>query len=301
MAISVVCFTSHTLILKWVMTYREHPPSIPLLFRALVGSIIVFLLFSHKSERRRPLQVLPVFLNRRLAARGLTGIVGTAAFYYTIPPLGVGKASLLLSTYVLFAALIAAIFLKETLRPRQSIWLTIAFVGIALLLSNRAGTFALSLGFYEILGIFGAIMAATTVVLIRQLTKDFSAGTIFLAQCVWVGIPVFPFAIPHFSDLSTIDYLGLTAVGITAAGGQLFMNEGYRRLSVAAGSSLQNIVPLLITVGGIAFFGERLTILQAVGGVFILLGAFFVSVYRDRKNAAPNRQVKVELNPTEDT
>ena len=61
-----------------------------------------------------------------------------------------------------------------------------------------------------------------------------------------------------------------------AAFGQLMMNEGYRRLSVAVGSSLQMTWPLAAAVGGFWIFGEVLTPIQLLGAGLILFGAYRV-------------------------
>lgn len=279
MVLAVIAFTANTMILKWLALNREISPSVALLFRAVVGAVMVFCLFRNSAK---PLNVPAVFKRKKLVWRGITGIIGTAAYYYTVPTLGAGKATLLCNSYVLFAAIIAMVFLRELLSKLQVFWLVVSFIGIALLLGEGSSFLRPSIGFYEIIGLIGAIAAASTVVLIRQLTREFSNGTIFMAQCLWVGIPILPFALPHLASLQLIDLVLLTIAASMAATGQLFMNEGFRRLPVTQGAAIQNTWPLMATIGGIVFFGELFAAAQLIGGALILWGTYQISRRRNR-------------------
>jgi len=166
MVLSVMAFTVNTLLLKYI-GQGEHriSPDMPLLFRAAVGIVIVLVFF----RGRRPTLIRPVFRDRSLVLRGLSGLLGTAAYYWTVPTLGAGKATLICNTYVIFASIIAMLSLGERLTLRRFFWLAASFAGIVLLVGPRAGGEGLTIGFNEILALFGAIMAAWSVVLVRQL------------------------------------------------------------------------------------------------------------------------------------
>jgi drug/metabolite transporter (DMT)-like permease len=277
MAASVAGFTGNTLLLKHLGTSREVPALLPLLFRAAVGIGIVFLFF----RGRRPTRLRPVFTEGRLVSRGLTGLLGTAAYYWTVPPLGAGKATLFCNTYVVFAALIAAVWLGEALTVRRVAWLTLAFAGIVLLSgSGRDAATFLAFGPNEGIALLGAILAAVSVILIRQLSARHSIGTIYLAQCVWILLPVLPFTVADLGGLAPRD-VGLLVLAAIAAGyGQLAMNEGYRCLAVSTGAALQMLWPVFTTLGGILLFGERFGLLQGIGAAAILTATWFIATRR---------------------
>jgi len=278
MVISLLCFTANTLLLKYLGSNRQVDPAVTMLFRAVIGGLIVLSL----TRGRRPPKLAPIFKEPLLIWRGILGVIGTAAYYWTVPALGAGKASLLCTTYVLFGALFAAWFLREFLSRLKVIWLMVAFVGTALLTSaGQSGGFSITPGGYEAFAIVGAIAAAGTIVIIRHLTTRHSIATIFLAQCVWIGITALPFAASGFSSLSGEDYLLLTLAATTAGYGQLAMNESYRLISVAAGSSVQMALPVMAAIGGILMFGESYSMLQLIGAGLILFGSWQVAV---RKN-----------------
>ena len=286
MTISLLCFTANTLLLRYLGATRQVDPSVTLLFRAVVGGIIVMTLM----RGRRPPKFAPIFREPLLIWRGILGIIGTAAYYWTIPALGAGKASLLGTTYVLFGAVFAAWFLREHLTRNKVMWLLIAFGGTAMLTGfgnganghSLTGTTPGSATFYEAFAIVGAVAAAGTIVIIRHLTTRHAIATIFLAQCAWIFIAALPFALRHLADLNGIDYLFLCLAALSAGYGQLAMNEGYRLLDVAAGSSVQMALPVMAAIGGILLFGESYTAMQIVGATLILLGTWQVAVRRKR-------------------
>ncbi len=278
MGVSVACFTANALLLKYLHAARSVDPATALLFRAGMGTVIVVLFF--RGTQAIPIQ--RIFLDSGLVWRGITGIIGTAAFYFTVPSLGPGKATLLCNTYVLFAAVIAAIFLREYLTRRQIFWLGLSFGGITLLAgASQAGAArTLPPGVDEAIALGGALAAASTVVLIRRLTQRFSNGVIFLTQCLWIGLASAPFAIPRLPGLTFHDAAILCLAALGAGFGQLAMNEGYRRLSVTSGASIQMAWPVLTSVGGYIFFAERFTAMQVSGAILILLGIWRITTAR---------------------
>jgi drug/metabolite transporter (DMT)-like permease len=87
-----------------------------------------------------------------------------------------------------------------------------------------------------------------------------------------------PLALSHFGSLVPHDYVLLAIAALAAGFGQLAMTEGFRFLSVTAGSAFQMTLPLIISLGGVVFFAEHFTALQIVGGVLILAGSYQVVV-----------------------
>jgi len=284
MVLSVMAFTVNTLLLKLIGA-GEHAlsPDMPLLFRATAGMVIVLVFF----RGRRPTLIKPVFRDRSLVLRGLSGLLGTAAYYWTVPSLGAGKATLICNTYVIFASIIAMLSLGEQLTAKRFIWLAASFVGIVLLVGPRSGGEGFTIGFNEILALFGAIMAAWSVVLVRQLSLEYSIGTIYLAQCVWIFVPIAFLAVPDLPDLDLRE-IGLLLLAATAAGyGQLAMNEGYRCLTVTTGATIQMLWPVSTTLGGWLLFSERFGPLQWLGAVLILASIWQISVAGLRARKLP--------------
>lgn len=277
MVFSVLAFSVNTLILKHLgRSGSGVSPDVALFFRAVVGTLVVVAFF----RGGRPMNIAPVFRNKDLVMRGIIGLLGTAAYYWTIPTLGAGKATLICNTYVVFASIFAAFSLGESLSLTRLLMLATAVCGIALLVAPEGEGIGLSFGFSELLALFGAVMAAWAVVLVRQLSFGFSIGTIYLAQCLWILAPVAFLAVPRLPSLGWPDLLLLTAAATAASAGQLAMNEGYRCLTVSTGASIQMLWPVITTFGGWLLFSERFGILQWAGALLILFSTWRIAVGR---------------------
>jgi len=271
MLLSVGCFTANTLLLKYLGSIRGVDFSLALLTRALLGVVIVFFFFNS----RRPLEMRAAITDPRLVLRGLLGVAGTAAFYWTVPELGAGKATLIGTTYALFGTLFAAIFLRERLSRGRVAALLTAFAGIALLTGSDMSGGAV-FGFAELVALAGALSAGWVVGLIRQLTTRYSNSTIYFSQCFWIGLTVAPLACFR-SAWPGWEGVGFLAVGAVAAGyGQIALVQGFRHLEVATGSSIQMGLPVMASLGGFLLFGESFSLLQIAGAALTLLGTWRV-------------------------
>ncbi len=277
MLLSVACFSINTLLLRYLSGDEKGiGPEVPLFFRAAVGIVIVLFLF----RGRRPTQIKPVFTDRLLILRGIVGLLGTAAYYWTVPRMGAGQATIICNTYVIFASVIAVVALGEKLTPIRFLWLALSFVGIVLLVGPDRSVGGMTFGLVETVALLGAVMAAWAVVLVRRLVVEYSIGTIYLSQCVWIFVCLVFFAAPNIPGLGLSDIGFLILAGTAAGLGQLAMNEGYRCLNVSTGASLQMLWPVATTVGGMLLFDERFALVQLVGAILILVAVWRVSAKR---------------------
>ncbi|MHC4912851.1 MAG: DMT family transporter, partial [Planctomycetota bacterium] len=202
-----------------------------------------------------------VFNNKKLLfLRGLTG--GTAVFItlLAITKLGLGKGMVLISSYPIFASVISAVFLKERLRLFDIGAILTAIVGIYFIAyEGQQGFSLLVFGKYELLTVFGAMLAGIAVVLIRKLHDTDNSLAIYFSQCavgMWLVVG------PAFSSEGAIGLNGvfiLLGMGTTITVGQLLMTEGFKYLQVKIGSLLLMLETVLCYAAGVVIFGEPLT------------------------------------------
>ncbi len=269
MLLSLVFFTGNSLLIKHMATNRHIDPWLTMSFRFGVGLVLTMALFSPSGA----LNMRRSFLSWLLASRGVMGAFGTAAYYFSIGPLGAGKSTLIGNTWCVWAAIIATVVLHERLTLMKLLGIVIAMGGLVLLMNLTPGSLAVT-GKWEAISLSGAIVAAMVVVVVRQLTKTETSATIYASQCMYGLLLGVPFAMRTAVHLSSLDLVLLCAAGLCAAVGQLSMTEGFRFLTVAAGGAFQITLPLVISLGGILLFNERFSFLQGLGGVLILLGSF---------------------------
>ncbi len=269
MLLSLVCFTGNALIVTACSKVRHIDPWLTVGIRFGVGLLMTIIIFS----RSGALNMKRSFSNWLLASRGVLGAVATAALYFSIGPLGAGKAMLISNTWCVWAAIMAAMVLHERLGLMKLLGIVIAIGGLGLLTDISPESLAHD-GKWEAISLVGAVLAAMVVVVIRQLTKTETSATIFASQCLYGLLLALPFAAMNIVQLTAMDYVLMIVAGLCAGVGQLAMTEGFRFLTVAVGGAYQITLPLLISVGGILFFAERFTFMQAMGGLLILVGSF---------------------------
>lgn len=270
MVLSLLFFTANVLILKYTGGQRQVSPSLALYVRSVIGFFMTLILF----RDRGLIHLRPMFTERLMIWRGMTGLVGTACFYWTIPILGAGKSTLISSTYILFAAVMAAIFLKERLGVVKTVWILIALVGVLLLTVGSGFHFALA----DLLALLGAVSAAGAVIVIRQLTRNYHSGAIYLCQCVYLILVLTPVIAFLFEWPGWVGFLWISAAAVAASLGQLAMNEGYRYLPVVTGASIQIALPVSASIGGMLLFAETFSVLQFFGAVLVVLACYRVLV-----------------------
>ncbi|MCU0795636.1 MAG: DMT family transporter [Akkermansiaceae bacterium] len=266
---SVILFAINTLLIRGVALHAPAADGwVASLFRGVIGLLVVGLVFSGRGFHPRRLFTRPLLL-----LRGVVGAFGILAFYMTVVHLGAGRAVIINLSYPIFGCLFAMVFLGERLSARAWIWLSAGFAGLVVFLG---GGLQFSWNRYDLLAIAGAVAAGAVVTIIRELRHTEHASTIYASQClgsiVLTAVPATAPAIdlPPFA----LGLMVLAAVLVSIA--QLAMTEAYRQLSVARGSAVQMLLPLVTAVGGWIFFQESYRPIELAGAALTLIATWRV-------------------------
>ncbi len=271
MAICLVFFTGTGLLVRWV-SVDHHVDTWTLVFaRGFIGLIVIALWYGPRGD----LKLTRVLYRPALIFRGVVGATGLMCYYWTIPRLGVGVATLVSNVYVLFGSLLAALFLGEKLSIRQLGWLVVSLAGVALL-TNVQATHSNAIW----VALLGSVAAGNALMIIRYLHRTESTATIFAAQCVYAMAATLPILIKQPPQLGGTVWVWIVVASVGAALGQLTLTQAFRTLTVTVGGAVNLTLPIWITLGGMLFFGERFSLLQVLGGALVLTGCFQVVLKR---------------------
>jgi drug/metabolite transporter (DMT)-like permease len=270
MGASIVFFASHALLIKVLYVSHGVSPWQTLWFRFSVGCVVTAAVFLPRGE----LKPWRVWNRRLLILRGIFGVVGTALYYYTIPLVGAGIATLLGCSYVVFSILLAAWLLREKLTLARGIWVGITFVGLATLTYSPESSHGPATVWTYVFAFAGGLCAACVIVTIRKLHRTEATPTIFWAQCAWGLLLTTPILAFVWVTPNLVGWSLLLLCGLLSALGQLFMTAGFRHLPVAIGSGFQMGLPVLATLGGVAFLGEQLGFLQWIAAAVVVIGTW---------------------------
>jgi drug/metabolite transporter (DMT)-like permease len=240
------------------------------LFQFSVGLFFIMTFFREK----RKANWKKVYRDPWLMARGILGGFGIPLYNLCILELGAGRSTILSSSYPIFAALFAPLLLAELLKLRHILWGLVALGGICLMTgpeSLRNG-----LNGYDALAVAVAIASGVIVTIIRKLHTTYNTATIYAAQCLFGAIICLPGSLLHMSMPSLNGWFFLIGAALFVNISHITMTQGFRHISVAKGSSLHLLTPVLVTGASIILLGESFTTLDIIGGTTIVLSCLFI-------------------------
>ena len=213
--------------------------------------------------------------------------------YFTLETLGIRYTSaaisgLMVAVIPIFTLIFARIFLSEQPNRYQLAAMLVSIIGVALIGLNQrdAGNVSL-LGLAVLLG--AAVSAAAATVMSRWLSRNYSPVTITYAM-MHMGLTAFlPMALIGLAEARAASLLGaffqpllelptLTAIAYLGFGasvsGFFLLNYALAHLPSYKVGVFDTLTTLIAISAGVIFLGERLTPMQVIGGLGILIGVW---------------------------
>lgn len=266
----------------WVRALHDQYglPALTIAFlRAGVGAIIAFVALL--LARRDLLRVPP----RTLARLALYGAMGIGAFYWlyaqAIVQTTVTTAVVLLYTAPAFVTLIAWRVFGEALTARKIVALALAFGGCALV-ARAYNPAQLSLNGAGILsGLGAALTYALFTIFGKIIVQKFSPWTALTYQLIFGALFLAPLQTwDAFAPLIEFPpawiYLLALVLGPTL-GAIWFFTAGLWSVPASNASILATIEPVMASALAFVVLGERLEVLQLIGGGMVIGGAVWLN------------------------
>jgi DME family drug/metabolite transporter len=221
-------------------------------------------------------------------ALGVIGVAGVSYTYYcAISRTNVATAVLLQYTAPAFIMLFAVLFQGETLSTRKLLSLCLAFSGcflvvggynLSIFVTNKAGIIAalLSAGFFAFYSLY-AEYGLKTYPVWTILFYGFAFAALFwwCLQPPWIVLTA---GYPRWVWLLSIS-LGMFSTLVSFS---LYFS-GIRRIKATQASITAMLEPVVAGLAAYLFLGEKLSFLQVIGGILVLVGIFLLQRARGRK------------------
>jgi drug/metabolite transporter (DMT)-like permease len=234
------------------------------------------------------LQTLSLVNGKALFWRGLFGGLSILGYFIALQTTSSGKGTLLNYTYILWANLFSILFFKQK-PPKGFYWyFLLAAVGIEMVLDVHWNS--LNLG--DLAGLFSGVTGGAAVLGIKRARATDTAMTVFasftLFSFVMSGVLLLfgsSMQVGGLDQWTTPDFKGLLvllAVGAAAMIAQMFFSEAIGHTSLASGTLLTLLVPVLAALFGWIFLEETLTPNFLTGMILVLI-ACGMMIWREEK------------------
>ena len=246
-----------------------------LFFRALGSLGMIFALVLPRSG-------LKVFWTKRLkdhAARSVTQMIAQSSIIIAFSLMPLGGAVAINFSSALFATLFSALWLKERVGAVRATALVVGFCGVLLVAAPGADTFRIG----AVFALANAVLYGSVTAAVRGMTKTESAETLTIYQMVFLtlfftlGLPVFGFVWPTWSDLAA-----LLLNGVINAVGQYWWTRSLTLAPPAAVGPFYYFSLVWALALGFAFWGEVPTLPLLLGSA-VVVGSGLALLWHERR------------------
>jgi len=254
----------------------EVPPMTMAVARFIIACAVLPLLARLAGESLRVAAAdLPL-----LAAGGITGV--TLYFYgenHGIALLSASEASLLLSFIPVMAVLAERVFQGVRLGARVYLGAALSTAGVILIAARSAGTTSSRLGYLFMLVAVLAWVAYGQVT--HRMAGRYGLITVSFWQCLFGLAGCVPFAlaetaawrVPGALAIWNVVFLG---VFCSAVGYWLYITT-LKVMGSGRASIYINLIPVVAVAAAFLILGERLGLMQLLGGAVVVLGVFLAT------------------------
>lgn len=256
-----------------------------LLFFRFTMAAVFFFLYVFKKNIKLDLtrsQILSLFI--------LGGVLYTlqSSFYFSsVKFIPASLAVLLFYTYPVFVALLSSLVIKEMLTAQIFSSIGLATIGLIMVL----GTSFNNINSYGVMLAFGAALVYSVyIVLGNRVVKQLPVMVTSAFVTLFASISYLVVGISTFNiklDLTVEAWMAVAGVALFSTILAIFtFFRGIELIGSTKASILSMIEPLVTIAFSALLFYERLSLLQVLGGIFVLLSSVYVVTAEVRKGAA---------------
>jgi drug/metabolite transporter (DMT)-like permease len=232
---------------------------------------------------------LPLPRRSQLRSVGLPGLlqpgISSILFIVGLSLTSVGNETLISVTETVLTILLGWLILGEKMERRSLLLVGVALIGVVLITINSNSDYGTVVG--NLLTLISAVCYALYAIVCRRLVVNFHplvlmavhqsvgsvlVGGIWLLSLPWLGITVGRAIAPHLWALAALSGITLFAIPFW-----LYIVL-LKHTQAGVASLFLTLIPVFGIAGGYVFLGERLTLMQGIGGGLILTAVLGVSL-----------------------
>lgn len=225
-------------------------------FRSTFG-LLALLLF----VPRMPKGTLRVTQPRRMLGRACLGIPALLFWMYSYSHLPIDTATAITFTRPLFVVPLAFLCLGEKTGWRRLSAMLLGFAGVAVAIQPTSGNL-----FPALVGLAGALVVAIVSVQVKKLAETESIFAITIYNELFCALILAPLAWATWQPIPLDILVGLIAIGVLGALGQMAMAKGLRLCDATTATSLDYFRFVMAAMLSIAFLGTELSPILLGGG-----------------------------------
>ncbi|MCV6587706.1 MAG: DMT family transporter [Marinobacterium sp.] len=217
-----------------------------------------------------------------LFARGMVGALALICVYYSVTTLPLAEATVLQYTYPAFTALIAWLFLQESVQRATLACIALSLIGVLVMVQPgslmEAGA---ELPLFSVAAaLLGALGSAIAYVLVRRLSQSEDASVIIFYFPL-IALPVSllllgsDFVIPSGQAIFL-----LLLVGIFTQVGQIGLTKAMAAEKAGKVSAYAYVQVIFSALLGLVLFSELPTVWTLLGGALIIGGALINALWK---------------------
>lgn len=280
MLISTFCFTAMQGLIKYLPQNRI-PTVEQMFFRSIIPAACcwVFMVKNHISFKIKNAKLIWI--------RSLVGTFSMFSFFYVLPRMPLGTSVTIKYLSPIFTALFAGFMLNEVIKPRQWIYIIMAFVGVLLLkgFDNRVALADL------FIALISAVSGGLLYIILRQIGDDDHPFTVvFYFMLIASGISALAM-IPYWVMPNVEDSLVFLGIGFFGFIAQIYMTKAFQEKDdanfLAQFKYLEAAYAILI---GYFIFNETYTLWSFMGIILIFTSLILTIRFKTREKIAASME-----------
>ena len=251
--------------------------------RYVVASAVYLLYITiYKRNIFSMLGKIPVVL---LLAAGTSQAVAAYLYMSAVKSISAGLAAVLFYTYILWVAVWGFVFNKERLKLSGIAGVALAVIGLVMVVGvswGKISTIGIFMGLAAALALSGFVMTSNGAM--KKLEPI--AASAFI--CILTAAPLFLLGSATGTlnyQMSTVAWLACVATGIFTSIALFAFMAGMKLVGSTTASVLCTAEPVTAVVFSALLLSQKMTILQLLGGLVILIGAVLVVTSKRQPDA----------------